>query len=90
MGIKSQQSETKDSSKLFLSIFSITSGQHTKTIESSQVENSNIFIYENKIKYCFTSCNCFGLIKTQIVEIQLSGINYTLRKLYRSQYKHQA
>ncbi|CAD8178919.1 unnamed protein product [Paramecium octaurelia] len=83
MGNESSKNETQDSSELLLS-------QHTKTIESSQVENSNIFVYENKIKYCFLSCNCFGLIKTQIVEIQLSWINYTLRKLNRSQYKHQA
>ncbi|CAD8074407.1 unnamed protein product [Paramecium primaurelia] len=83
MGNESAKSVTKDSSELLLS-------QHTKTIESSQVENSKIFVQENKLSYCIVCCNCFGLIKTQLVEIQLTWIDYTLRKLNRSEYKHQA
>ncbi|CAD8190996.1 unnamed protein product [Paramecium octaurelia] len=80
MGNKSAKVERQDSSELLLS-------QHTNTIESSQVENSKIFVQENKLSYCFACCNCFGLIKTQVVEIQLSWIEYTLRKLNRGQFK---
>ncbi|CAD8104069.1 unnamed protein product [Paramecium primaurelia] len=81
MGNKSAKVERQDSSELLLS-------QHTNTIDSSQVENSKIFVQENKLSYCFACCNCFGLIKTQVVEIQLSWIDYTLRKLNRGQYRH--
>ncbi|CAD8125280.1 unnamed protein product [Paramecium sonneborni] len=78
MGNKSQKGETKDSSELLIS-------QHSKTFESSEVENSKIMIQENQLSQC---CNCFGLIKTQVVEIQLSWIDYTQRKLNKGDFKH--
>ncbi|CAD8125724.1 unnamed protein product [Paramecium sonneborni] len=80
MGNKSQKYETKDSSQLLISQFS-------KTLDSSQVENSKILVYENKQSQC---CTCFGLIKTQVVEIKLFWVDYTQRKLNQGDFKHYA